>query len=90
MCVYKPDTALCHRTPAQTAPRLDRCMPACANIARTDNHARQLLDKAQQLEQRVAYLPAPLAERLRSTASKLRQHAARHHQRITAQDGDAL
>ncbi|MGW0917134.1 integrase, partial [Streptomyces sp. NPDC002784] len=90
MCVYKPDTALCHRTPAQAAPRLDRCMPACANIARTDNHARQLLDKAQQLEQRVAYLPAPLAERLRSTASKLRQHAARHHQRITAQDGGAL
>ncbi|MEV5513175.1 hypothetical protein AB0L50_09630 [Streptomyces flaveolus] len=58
-------------------PRLDHCMPACANIARTDNHARQL-------EQRASRLPTPLAERLRLNATKLHAHAKRHHdQRIT-------
>ncbi|MDT7847361.1 hypothetical protein [Streptomyces justiciae] len=91
MCVYKPDIALCHRAPAQAAPRLDRCMPACANIARTDNHARQLLARAQQLEQRAVHLPTPLAERLRANAHKLRQHATRHHdQRITTPERGAL
>lgn len=84
MCVYKADTALCHHTGHQPSPRLDHCMPACANIARTDNHARQLREAAHQLEQRASHLPTPLAERLRLNATKLHAHAKRHHdQRIT-------
>lgn len=37
MCVYERGKALCHRGLKDT-PSLDRCVPVCANIARTDKH----------------------------------------------------
>lgn len=46
-------------------------MPACANIAQIDNHARQLREAAHQLEQRASHLPTSRAERLRLNATKL-------------------
>ncbi|MEE1809445.1 hypothetical protein [Streptomyces sp. BE133] len=42
MCVYNRDWALCHRLDATDAPRLDRCQPSCANIARTDHQVGAL------------------------------------------------
>jgi hypothetical protein len=45
MCVYKRDKALCHRGTKDT-PSLDRCVPTCANIARTDQHAAGLRRRA--------------------------------------------
>ncbi|MET9793763.1 hypothetical protein [Streptomyces canus] len=43
MCVYNRDRALCHRLDVSDAPSLDRCKPTCANIARTDRHADELV-----------------------------------------------
>ncbi|MGW1055275.1 hypothetical protein [Streptomyces sp. NPDC002521] len=89
MCVYKQDRALCHRLHADDAPRLDRCRPSCANVARTDHHAAQLLQYAQALEKQAASeaVPAPLADRLARRAAHLRALADRHeHDRIHAQE----
>ena len=38
LCHYKRDRALCHRAVNDT-PSLDRCVPGCGNIARTDQQA---------------------------------------------------
>ncbi len=89
MCVYNRDRALCHRLDVTDAPRLDRCQPSCANVARTDQHAAQLLQHAQILEKQAASeaLPGPLAERLARRADQLRELADRHeHDRIHPQE----
>ncbi|WP_369362323.1 hypothetical protein AB5L52_01405 [Streptomyces sp. CG4] len=89
MCVYNRDRALCHRLDADDAPRLDRCRPSCANVARTDHHAAQLLQYAQALEKQAASeaVPSPLADRLARRAAHLRALADRHeHDRIHAQE----
>ncbi|WP_327128859.1 hypothetical protein [Streptomyces sp. NBC_01727] len=89
MCVYKRDKALCHRGTKDT-PSLDRCVPTCANIARTDQHAVGLRRRATVLAQRAAQVPGPLGERLRSNAGRLRDLADAHHRtRTTLQDGTA-
>lgn len=82
MCVYNRDRALCHRLDATDAPRLDRCQPSCANIARTDRHAEQLRQHARALEKQVASetLPGPLADRLAWRAGQLRELSNRHDQ----------
>jgi hypothetical protein len=89
MCVYSGDRALCHRLDAAEAPRLDRCQPACANIARTDTHAEQLRQHAQALDKQAASqaLPDPLADRLTRRAENLRTLVDRHeHDRIHPQE----
>ncbi|MEV8196208.1 integrase [Streptomyces sp. NPDC079141] len=89
MCVYNRDRALCHRLDVADAPRLDRCQPSCANVARTDHHADQLLQHAQTLEKQAASeaVPGPLADRLSQRAGQLRALADRHvHDRINAQE----
>ncbi|WP_434795724.1 integrase (plasmid) [Streptomyces albidoflavus] len=89
MCVYNRDRALCHRLDAPDAPRLDRCQPSCANIARTDRHAAGLVAQAEALEKQSASeaLPRPLAERLARRAEQLRELADRHeHDRIHHQE----
>lgn len=89
MCVYKRDKALCHRGTKDT-PSLDRCVPTCANIARTDQHAAGLRRRATVLDQRAAQVPGPLGERLRSNAGRLRDLADAHYRtRTTLQDGSA-
>jgi hypothetical protein len=59
MCVYNRERALCHRLDVDAAPRLDRCRPSCANIARTDRHAAQLAQHAQALEKQGASEAVP-------------------------------
>ncbi|WP_217255132.1 integrase [Streptomyces sp. AC602_WCS936] len=59
MCVYNRDRALCHRLDLTEAPRLDRCQPSCANIARTDQHAEQLREHAQALDKQAASETVP-------------------------------
>jgi len=89
LCHYKRDRALCHRDGIKDAPSLDHCVPGCGNIARTDQQAAQLRERALALETQAAHLPQPVAGRLRATAARLRDHAARHdHTRIITGDGD--
>ncbi|MFD3580846.1 integrase [Streptomyces sp. NPDC058683] len=90
MCVYKRDKALCHRG-IKATPSLDHCVPTCANIARTDQHAVGLRRRATVLDQRAAHVPGPLGERLHGNAERLRNLADAHHRSriITLQDGTA-
>lgn len=80
-CVYNPDKALCRLRASQATPSLDRCVATCANIARTDEHAAQLTAKADELDQQAAgeLIPAPLAGRLRTHATGLRDLAEKHY-----------
>ncbi|WP_079158487.1 hypothetical protein [Streptomyces caniscabiei] len=88
-CVYKREKALCHRGLKDT-PSLDQCVPACANIARTDQHATGLRLRASTLDQQAGHVPGPLGERLRNNAARLRGLADAHHlTRISLQDGTA-
>ncbi|MGW7041521.1 hypothetical protein ACWGDT_02145 [Streptomyces avermitilis] len=87
MCVCKRDKALCHRG-LKDVPSLDQWVPACANIARTDQHAAGLRRRATSLEQQAGHVPGPLGERLRGNATRLRELADAHHRtRISLQDG---
>ncbi|MFF4978499.1 integrase [Streptomyces sp. NPDC001046] len=89
MCVYNRDKALCHRVGTSDTPTLDRCVSACANIARTDRHATQLRAEAEHLEKQAAseMVPEPLADRLRQRADNLRDFADQHHRnRIANQE----
>jgi hypothetical protein len=36
LCHYKGDPALCQGSGVRDTPRLDRCVPGCGDIARTD------------------------------------------------------
>ncbi|MEU2723339.1 hypothetical protein [Streptomyces smyrnaeus] len=78
MCIHQSDRALCHRAEVADTPRLDRCRPACANVARTDRHADALLRHAAALEVQAHAVPGPLAERLTQRAIHSRSLAARH------------
>jgi integrase len=85
LCHYKPDRALCHRDGVKNTPSLDHCVPGCGNIARTDQQAAQLRDRALVLENQAAYVPQPVGDRLRATAVRLRDRADKHDRtRITA------
>lgn len=60
LCHYKRDQALCHREAARDTPSPHRCVPGCANVIRTDHHARQLRGRADALDSK------PLTHRSRS------------------------
>ena len=84
LCHYKRDKALCHRDGIKETPSLDRCVPSCGNIARTDQQAAQLRDRALILENQAAHVPQPVGDRLRTTAARLRDQADKHDRtRIT-------
>jgi len=86
MCVYNRDRALCHRADAADSPSLHRCQPSCANIARTDQHAQQLRQRAAVLERQAdsEAVPGPLAERLYRSSAHLRSQADAHNRdRVT-------
>jgi hypothetical protein len=90
LCHYKRDRALCHRDGIKDTPSLDRCVPGCGNIARTDQQAAQLRDRALNLENRAAYVPQPVGDRMRATATRLRDLADKHDRtRITTTRKDA-
>jgi hypothetical protein len=85
-CNKDPDKALCdpergNRTAQRhTAPALDRCDPACANIARTDTHIQAARDEIKHLEAEIAdpLTPIPLAARLRQRTQTLQAIVDRH------------
>jgi integrase len=94
-CNYDPAKALCHpgraAGPASSHPSLDRCSPACANIARTDTHITSLHAETARLRAEIAspLTPAPLRERLTQRADALRQIADRHARtRIASKEHD--
>ena len=95
-CNYDPAKALCHpdRETGNTAghPALDRCDPACANIARTDEHITALTAEIARLRAESAspLLPGPIRQRLAGRAAALEKIAERHARtRITPGDDDA-
>ena len=84
LCHYKRDRALCHRDGIKDTPSLDHCVPGCGNIARTDQQAAQLRERALALENQAAHVPQPIGDRLRASAARLREHADKHDRtRIT-------
>jgi hypothetical protein len=94
-CNYDPPRALCRpgraAGPASGHPSLDRCNPACANIARTDTHITALHAEAARLRAEIAspFLPGPLRDRLTQRADGLQQIASRHARtRITRKEPD--
>lgn len=78
ICAFKRETALCDPGPGATAPRQYACQSGCGNTVRTDSHARQLRDRADEIDQLAAYSPGPLGKRLRHNADKLRTIADTH------------
>ncbi|WP_328732836.1 hypothetical protein OHT20_31540 [Streptomyces caniferus] len=88
-CNYDRTKALCHpgRGGTNEAPSLDRCKVNCANIARTDEHARQLRDASDSLGKQAAsgLVPEPLVDRLRERADSLTELADKQdNDRVTA------
>jgi hypothetical protein len=95
-CNYDPAKALCHpgREAGSTAghPALDRCDPACANIARTDEYITALTAELARLRAESAspLLPGPIRQRLAGRAAALEKVAERHARtRITSGGDDA-
>jgi hypothetical protein len=84
LCHYKRDKALCHRDGVKDTPSLDRCVPGCGNIARTDEQAAKLRERANALEIRANHVPEPIANRMRATAARLRDQADKHDRTRTA------
>ena len=89
LCHYKPDRALCHRDGVRDTPSLDRCVPGCGNIARTDQQAARLRVRALALEAQAAHVPQPVGDRLRATAARLREQADKHDRTRIAAGKDA-
>ena len=84
-CNHDPAKALCHpertrRNNRALPPAIDRCDPACANIARTDTHIGQLRREIAELAEQVAspLTPVPLKERLKQRITALQRIADRH------------
>jgi hypothetical protein len=95
-CNYDPAKALCHpsRSAGKNAghPDLDRCNPACANIARTDDHIAALTAETVRLRAEAArpLAPEPIRQRLTQRAAALEQIAERHARtRVTTRSDDA-
>ncbi|MEU2855603.1 hypothetical protein [Streptomyces syringium] len=85
---FKRDNALCEPGSGATAPRQHDCQPGCGNTVRTDTHARQLRERADEIDQLAASSPCPLGKRLRANAGRLRETADTHD--ATAQPAEAL
>jgi len=85
-CNKDPDKALCdpdREIPAKNRPRppaLDRCDPACANIARTDTHIQAIHHEIKHLEQEAGdpLTPIPLATRQSQRIQTLQAMITRH------------
>lgn len=84
-CNNDPAKALCHigridRATRSRPPAVDRCDPACSNIARTDTHITKLRDEIAQLGEEIAspLTPTPLRVRLQQRLTVLQDIADRH------------
>jgi hypothetical protein len=72
-------------------PDLGRCNPACANVARTDEHITALTAETARLRAEAAspLAPEPIRRRLTQRAAALEQIAERHARTgVTAEAGD--
>ncbi|MFI5642338.1 integrase [Streptomyces goshikiensis] len=78
ICAFKRDTALCDRTAEDTVPTLNDCRPGCGNAVRTDTHARQLRERADEIDQLAAHAPDGTRQRLHRNANRLRETADAH------------
>ncbi|MFH8692653.1 integrase [Streptomyces anulatus] len=88
ICAFKHDKALCDPEPGATAPRQYACQSGCGNTVRTDAHAHQMRQRADEIDQLAVYSPGKIAERLRLNADNLRKAADSHD--ATAQTAEAL
>jgi hypothetical protein len=88
ICAFKHDNALCEPDPGATAPRQYACQSGCGNTVRTDTHARQLRERADEIDQLASWAPDRIAKRLRANANQLRAAADAHD--TTAQTAEAL
>jgi hypothetical protein len=88
ICAFKHDDALCEPDPGAIAPRQYDCRPGCGNTVRTDTHARQLRERADEIDQLASWAPDRIAKRLRANANQLRAAADAHD--TTAQTAEAL
>ncbi|MFF2517635.1 hypothetical protein [Streptomyces sp. NPDC058086] len=87
LCLYRRDRALCRNDEQLTAPVLDRCVPGCGNVVRTDQQAAALRQRAEQLERKAGLFPEPIGERLHVNATRLRTWADDHDRtRITTEE----
>jgi hypothetical protein len=89
-CNHDPVKALCHpertrRNNRALPPAIDRCDPACANIARTDTHIDRLRHEITELADQVAspLTPVPLKERFKLRITALQRIADRHERTKT-------
>ncbi|MGY5072348.1 integrase [Streptomyces griseus] len=88
ICAFKHDNALCEPEPDATAPKQYACQSGCGNAVRTDTHARQLRERADEIDQLAAASPEKIAKRLRHNANNLRATADTHD--ATAQRAEIL
>jgi len=86
-CNHDPVKALCHpehtgRAKRDLPPAIDRCDPACANIARTDTHIARAREEISRLADEIndPLTPMPLRERLKQRVTALQQIVDRHVQ----------
>ena len=84
-CNNDPAKAMCHPERIRGSrrdlpPAIDRCDPACTNIARTDTHIRKLREEIIQLNEEITspLTPIPLRERLKQRIYTLQAIAERH------------
>jgi hypothetical protein len=61
---------------AKDTPSLEHCVPGCGNIARTEQHAAQLRERARILENQAVRVPQPVGDRLRASAARLVRRGA--------------
>jgi hypothetical protein len=88
ICAFKHDNALCDPDPGATAPKQHACRAGCGNTVRTDTQARQLRQRADEIDTLAAHAPVPIARKLKANAGRLRETAATHD--ATAQTAEAL
>ncbi|MFD0076032.1 integrase [Streptomyces sp. NPDC127166] len=88
ICAFKHENALCDPEPDATAPRQYACQTGCGNAVRTDTHAAQLRERADEIDQLAAASPEKVAKRLHRNADNLRKTADTHD--ATAQVAKAL
>ncbi|MFE2733278.1 integrase [Streptomyces sp. NPDC059349] len=88
ICAFKHDNALCDPEPGATAPRQYACQTGCGNAVRTDYNARQMRERADEMDQLAGASPEKVAKRLRRNANNFRAAADAHD--ATAQPAEDL
>jgi hypothetical protein len=88
ICAFKHENALCEPEPDATAPRQYACQTGCGNTVRTDGHARDMRERADEIDQLAAAAPERISRRLRRNADNLRVAADAHD--ATAQSAEDL